>query len=215
MSATDTSDERRSAGADGQPQCASVARLIRAAAAAEDVGARVLGTESTADDATVLRRQLAGLLEWMREVYERYPDGAHTLPDCWLWHPSLVEELMRLRLDWLAAYRSETADAVLAGDWHDRRRPDVVARITVLADECTWAHHLAGQQRRSARVVMPVFRVIDLLAADEQLVADAQAAHPRRGGQWAMTVEGPGAGANDEVHQSGTDVAVARIDVTR
>ena len=37
---------------------------------------------------------LAELGEWLRVVYLRYPDAASGLPECWLWHPDVVEELL-------------------------------------------------------------------------------------------------------------------------
>jgi len=53
----------------------------------------------------------------MGAMYLRYPDAAATLPDCWLWHPDLVEELLWLSHAWTAAYQGPDASVALAGDW--------------------------------------------------------------------------------------------------
>ena len=84
---------------------------------------------------------LGELLAWMQMVYLRYPDAAAGLPDCWLWHPDVVEELLWLMQAWLAAYRDDTAAVSLAGDWHDRYRPGVVRRITSTAGRCSLENH--------------------------------------------------------------------------
>ena len=81
---------------------------------------------------------LGELLTWMQVVYLRYPDAAAGLPDCWLWHPDVIEELLWLMQAWLAAYRDDKAAVSLAGDWHDRYRPGVVRRITTSAGRARW-----------------------------------------------------------------------------
>jgi hypothetical protein len=84
---------------------------------------------------------LGELLTWMQVVYLRYPDAAAGLPDCWLWHPDVVEELLWLMQAWLAAYRDDKVAVSLAGDWHDRYRPGVVRRITHSAGRCSLENH--------------------------------------------------------------------------
>ncbi len=84
---------------------------------------------------------LGDLLAWMQVVYLRYPDAAAGLPDCWLWHPDVIEELLCLMQAWLAAYRDDKAAVSLAGDWHDRYRPGVVRRITTSAGRCSLENH--------------------------------------------------------------------------
>jgi hypothetical protein len=98
---------------------------------------------------------LGELLSWMQVVYLRYPDAAAGLPDCWLWHPDVVEELLWLMHAWLAAYRDDKAPMSLAGDWHDRYRPGVVRRITSNAGRCSLENHQPrdGQPLPSAPVV--------------------------------------------------------------
>jgi hypothetical protein len=95
------------------------------------------------------------LLAWMQVVYLRYPDAAAGLPDCWLWHPDVVEELLWLMQAWLSAYRDDKAAVSLAGDWHDRYRPGVVRRITTTAGRCSLENHQPreGQSPPGAPVV--------------------------------------------------------------
>lgn len=90
------------------------------------------------DDTTTLVEQLAG---WMQAIYLRYPDGAASLPDCWLWHPDLIEELVWLMHAWSAAYQGPVACVALAGDWHDRQRPGVVRRIRQSVGSCSRDRH--------------------------------------------------------------------------
>lgn len=89
----------------------------------------------------------AGLLEdltgWLRAVFLRYPDGVAVLPECWLWHPDVVEELLWLMHAWRAAYEGRGASVQLAGDWHDRQRPGVVRRVKVAAGSCSRERHQA------------------------------------------------------------------------
>jgi hypothetical protein len=84
---------------------------------------------------------LGELLAWMPAVYLRYPDAAAGLPDCWLWHPEVVEELLWLTHTWLAAYRDDNAPITAAADWHDRYRPGVVRRISNSAGRCSLENH--------------------------------------------------------------------------
>jgi hypothetical protein len=83
----------------------------------------------------------------MAVVYLRYPDAAAGLPDCWLWHPDVTEELLWLMHAWLAAYRDEHAAVSLAADWHDRYRPNVVRRITTAAGRCSLENHQSRESQ--------------------------------------------------------------------
>lgn len=87
--------------------------------------------------AAVLLEELIG---WLARVYVRFLDGA--LPECWLWHPAVVEELLWLQGAWLGAYRGPGASAQRAGDWHDRQRPGVVRRVRTVAGDCSLREHL-------------------------------------------------------------------------
>ena len=89
------------------------------------------------DEATALLSQLT---RWARRVYVRYADAA--LPECWLWHPEVIEELVWLRSAWISAYRGPKASAQRAADWHDRQRPGVARRIRAAAGSCSLREHL-------------------------------------------------------------------------
>jgi hypothetical protein len=84
---------------------------------------------------------LGGLAGWLGEVFLRYPDGVEVLPECWCWHPDVVEELLWLMHAWSAAYQGAGASAGLAGDWHDRQRPGVIRRIRASAGTCSRENH--------------------------------------------------------------------------
>ena len=99
---------------------------------------------------------LRDLVTWLGDVYLRYPDGGKSLPDCWLWHPDVVEELVWLWHAWLAAYRAEAATVTAAGDWHDRYRPGVVRRIKTVAGTCSLETHLPRGDRSGGRPVVPL-----------------------------------------------------------
>jgi hypothetical protein len=94
-------------------------------------------TSTAAQDAEVLLGELA---VWVGRVYLRYLDATNAFPDCWLWHPEVVEELLWLRHAWQAAY-AEGAAPSAAGDWHERQRPGVVARISGYAGTCSLEVH--------------------------------------------------------------------------
>ena len=93
-------------------------------------------------------REAAALLEelttWLGVVFLRYTDGEQALPECWLWHPDVVEELVWLMEAWKAAYANPEAPVSMAGDWHDRQRPGVVRRIRIGAGSCSLDKHQAG-----------------------------------------------------------------------
>ena len=126
---------------------------------------------------------LGELVDWLGTVYLRYPDAASGLPECWLWHPDVVEELLWLRAAWLEAYRNEATGAAAAaavaraGDWHDRQRPGVARRIRAVAGTCSLeAHQPRGECHRGARPV-PLAEAIHTIgewwANDRQNIAPA------------------------------------------
>jgi hypothetical protein len=90
---------------------------------------------------------LGELVDWLGAVFLRYPDAAAALPECWLWHPGVVEELLWLMYAWRAAYAADGGAVTLAGDWHDRYRPGVTRRIKWTADTCSLDRHLLGGDR--------------------------------------------------------------------
>jgi len=118
-----------------------LAQLAEATAA---TGASASGALSWLDldaDTATAQQLLAGLVEWMARVYLRYSDAAHALPDCWAWHPDVIEELLWLWHTWLAAYHDDHASVTAAADWHDRYRPGAVRRITATAGRCSLDNH--------------------------------------------------------------------------
>ncbi len=90
------------------------------------------------------RMVLADLDGWLRKVYLRYGDAE--LPECWIWHPEVIEELIWLRQAWRAAYQGEPSIRAV-GDWHDRHRPGVVRRISGYAGKCRLTSHLHTRQQ--------------------------------------------------------------------
>jgi hypothetical protein len=99
------------------------------------------GESHAAHDAEQLLSQLA---DWIARVYLRYSDAR--LPDCWLWHPDVVEELLWLQAAWMAAYHPD-ASAHAVGDWHDRQRPGVAQRVKDYAGLCSLEAHLLTGER--------------------------------------------------------------------
>jgi hypothetical protein len=102
-------------------------------------------------DANTAQTVLADLFSWLRDVYLRYADAAR-LPQCWLWHPDVVEELVWLMHAWIAAYQGDDASVKTAGDWHDRHRPGVVARIAKYAGGCDLGKHTTGEATGAVEV---------------------------------------------------------------
>ena len=92
-------------------------------------------------DSEALAALLEELCRWLHAIFLRYPDGAAVLPECWLWHPDVVEELVWLMHAWRAAYEGRGASVQLAGDWHDRQRPGVVRRLRTAVGSCSRERH--------------------------------------------------------------------------
>jgi hypothetical protein len=143
-----------------------VAQLADAVNASPTVGGAVASWLDLATEVDTTHAVLGELLAWMQVVYLRYPDAAAGLPDCWLWHPDVVEELLWLMQARLAAYRDDKAAVSLAGDWHDRYRPGVVRRITSTAGRCSLENHQPreGQPLPGAAPVVPVAGAAEQIA---------------------------------------------------
>jgi len=109
---------------------------------------------------------LTELITWMQVVYLRYPDAGAGLPECWLWHPHVVEELLWLMHAWLAAYHDDNAPVSLAGDWHDRLRPGVVRRITSSTGRCSLEAHQSRDDHPTpgAPPVVPLVEAVESIA---------------------------------------------------
>jgi len=73
-----------------------------------------------------------------------------TLQSCWLWHPSVVEELLALRGLHADAYMGPNAGWRVACDWHERFRPGVVARVRSTLGGCELGRHVPGGDRHAA-----------------------------------------------------------------
>lgn len=151
-----------------------------------------LGLGQRPDDAKAL---LSQLVTWLDRIYLRYVDAARSLPECWLWHPEVVEELAWLMGAWYEAYGDE-GTARTAGDWNDRLRPGVVRRIREsYAPSCSLENHLPDNATPPRTV--PFAETADQIVTwwttdrdqpgptptDEQLAEAAEAARrTRRGG---------------------------------
>jgi hypothetical protein len=94
-------------------------------------------------DAELLLGELAS---WVAAVYLRYSDAGSGLPDCWMRHPDVVEELLWLHQAWVAAY-ARGAHSTAVGDWHDRQRPGVVTRVRGYAGSCSLDAHKPGHEQ--------------------------------------------------------------------
>lgn len=121
----------------------NVAQLVEAGAGQEKPAPSWLWLDRSGDplvDLQTAEALLDGLVDWAGRIYVRFPDGS--LPECWLWHPDVIEELVWLWKAWQAAYRGPAASVQRAGDWHDRQRPGVVRRIRAAAGSCSLREHL-------------------------------------------------------------------------
>ncbi|GAA5026133.1 hypothetical protein [Actinopolymorpha pittospori] len=107
---------------------------------------------------------LEELLEWLERVYLRYADAAATLPECWLWHPDVIEELLWLSYAWRLAYEDPESSASLPGDWHDRQRPGVVRRIKAVAGACSLENHQPGGEHHHPAPTAPLADALALIA---------------------------------------------------
>jgi hypothetical protein len=118
------------------------------------------GPDQSRDAEAVLGR----LVGWVAAVYLRYADAAAGLPDCWLWHPDVVEELLWLYHAWLIVYRPDAATAAV-GDWHDRQRPGVVHRIRDYAARCALKTHQAGGEHAAPAPTVVMAEMVPTIAA--------------------------------------------------
>jgi len=183
---------------------ATAAELDRLAKVVTDL-TEMVGPPANPDDDTVLSwlsaptdadntsLALGDLIGWLGTIYLRYADGARGLPECWLWHPDIVEELLWLMQAWADAYgKSGTIRA--AGDWHDRLRPGVVRRITEYAKACSLENHLPD--RATDAPAVPIVDAAEAIAVwwadarderapaptDDQMIEAADAARKTRTG---------------------------------
>jgi hypothetical protein len=148
---------------------ASAAELARVADLVTDLSQIMNATGTPADpppswlalpaDTDAAATVLSDLVGWLGQVYLRYSDATRGLPNCWLWHPDVVEELVWLRHAWFDAYNSGDASVRAAGDWHDRLRPGVARRIAGYTKACSLESHIP--ERASAATPVPMADDID------------------------------------------------------
>lgn len=128
-----------------------VARRQRATPAAAVGGdedqAEAMPCWLTLADPDKAQQTVGELVEWLESVYLRYP-GGHDFPggdltECWLWHPSVVEELLACRAAWYAAYEGDRASARAVMDWHDRDRVGTARRVRDELAGCSLTKHKA------------------------------------------------------------------------
>ncbi len=122
-------------------------------------------------DPDLAREVLQDLIAWMNAVFLRYSDAAAALPECWAWHPDLIEELLWLREAWSTAYEGESASVALAGDWHDRYRPGVVRRIRTTVGNCSLENHTPSTGPTSAPLAGAVEPIAHWWATDREASA--------------------------------------------
>lgn len=119
----------------------------------DDTGDGDPGEAESPDPVEVARELLNALVDWVEQVYLRYADAANGLPECWLWHPPVIEELLWLRHAWMLAYRGENPPTALAWDWHDRYRPGAVRRINRDYGRCSLHNHSDDSNAEPPRVI--------------------------------------------------------------
>lgn len=105
-----------------------------------------------ADDVEQATQDAGDLVDWLTRVYLRFDRAV--LSTCWLWHPDVVEELWWLRCAHGEAYDATTGSWLRVGDWHDRQRPGVVARVNAVLGTCALSRH-AARNGRGPDVVAP------------------------------------------------------------
>ena len=115
------------------------------------------------DDEESARLTLEDLAGWAAAVWVQYPDGQ--LPECWLYHPPIIEELVAVMGAHRACFRKGGTWSQFA-DWHARLRPSAAERIRRYAPSCTLDLHQPGEQFDPAAVTsVPRLQDISQVAA--------------------------------------------------
>ncbi|WP_103383426.1 hypothetical protein [Pseudonocardia dioxanivorans] len=121
------------------------------------------------------RHQWAVLARWIAEVLVPwYEVTREELPDCWALHRPVVIELSWLRSAHVQAY-APTSPPHVAGEWHQRWRPGVIARLAQVIDRrlCRPGEHLVPQgESRGGQPVPP--RSGERLIPPSQQLAEAR-----------------------------------------
>lgn len=109
------------------------------------------------------RLLLEDVAAWAGQVWVQYPDGR--LPECWLYHPPIVEELVAVMGAHRACFRKGGTWGQFA-DWHHRLRPAAAERIRKYAPSCAPSVHQPGEKFDAAAVpVVPRTEDISSVAA--------------------------------------------------
>lgn len=116
----------------------------------------------TVDDPEHTAANLRALAAWLEQAYLTFPNSS--LPSCWLWHPEVVDELWWLFQSHLDAYHSVSGSWLRVGDWYDRQRPGVVARIRAAVASCELMLHLPPQELSRGPLPTPMAGSVDRIA---------------------------------------------------
>ena len=125
------------------------------------------------DDEEGARLTLGDLAGWVGQIWIQYPDGQ--LPECWLYHPPIIEELVAQMGAHRACFRKGGTWQAFA-TWHDRR-PGVAARIRSYAPSCTLDLHQPGEPFDPA-VVPTVPRLQDISVVASQWISTGTSPYP-------------------------------------
>ncbi|HEY1972608.1 MAG TPA: hypothetical protein VGH89_31975 [Pseudonocardia sp.] len=117
----------------------------------------------TAGDPERTAADLRGLVGWLEGVYLIFPNTS--LPSCWLWHPEVVEELWWLYQSYLDVYHPVSGSWLRVGDWYDRQRPGVVARIRAAVASCELMLHLPPRELAQGPLPVPMAGSVERIAA--------------------------------------------------
>ena len=126
------------------------------------------------DDEEGARLTLEDVAGWVGQVWLQYPDGV--LPECWLYHPPIIEELVAVMGAHRACFRKGGTWQMFA-DWHARYRPAAAERIRRYAPSCTLDLHQPGEQFDPA-VVPTVPRLQDVSVVAAQWISTGTAPYP-------------------------------------
>jgi len=137
---------------------ADLAVAVEQLTATPTVAPPVCWLDLAADEAEAFA-VLSKLTVWLGGIYLAYSDAV--LPDCWAWHPDLIEELLWLSQAWQTAYAGPRASISLVADWHDRQRPNVARRIKQTAGACSIENH----QTPACPLGVPLADAVDAIAA--------------------------------------------------
>jgi len=159
---------------DAHKRVGEVELLIRQLAADVVALRDIAQSRADADDARAVRswlqttdpdsarRILDDLVGWVDQVYLAY--HGVILRSCWLWHPSVVEELVTLREAHHDAYAGPGAGWKAASDWHERYRPGVAKRVGAALSGCDLARHLPGAERHAVARLAPLTAAVGAVA---------------------------------------------------